>query len=55
MSTTTHTGLVEDYLEMWNETDAEARRGLVKRVMTDDATYVDPMAMNRPRFSAAFF
>lgn len=44
MSTTTNTGLVESYLQMWNETDTGARRRLVKRVMTDDASYVDPMA-----------
>ncbi len=36
------TTLVDDYLAAWNETDAQARRALVRRVFTDDAAYVDP-------------
>ena len=35
--------LVQDYLAMWNEADPEARRALVARTVTDDATYLDPM------------
>ncbi len=35
--------LVQDYLAMWNEPDPEARRGLVARTLTEDATYLDPM------------
>jgi hypothetical protein len=35
--------LVQDYLAMWNEADPEARRTLVARTVTDDATYRDPM------------
>lgn len=44
MSTTTHAPLVESYVAMWNETDADARRALVEQVMTEEASYVDPMA-----------
>ncbi len=35
--------LVEDYLAMWNEPDPDARRALVARTLTDDATYLDPV------------
>ena len=35
--------LVQDYLAMWNEPDADARRALVARTVTDDATYLDPV------------
>jgi hypothetical protein len=35
--------LVNDYIAMWNEADAERRRALVARTLTDDATYVDPL------------
>jgi hypothetical protein len=44
MSTTTNsiTTVVGDYLAAWNARDAEARRGLVERAFSDDATYVDP-------------
>jgi hypothetical protein len=39
--TTTITTVVDDYLAAWNEPDAEARRALVERAFTPDATYVD--------------
>ncbi len=35
--------LVQEYLAMWNEPDPEARRALVARTVTDDATYLDPI------------
>jgi hypothetical protein len=35
--------LVKDYIAMWNETDADRRRDLVARTVTDDADYVDPV------------
>ncbi len=35
--------LAQDYLAMWNEADPQARRTLVARTVTDDATYLDPM------------
>ncbi len=44
MSTTSHAELVERYLAMWNATDPAARRELVSRTVTAEATYVDPMA-----------
>jgi hypothetical protein len=34
---------VDRYIEMWNETDANRRRGLVTQVVSDDATYLDPV------------
>ena len=36
--------VVERYIAMWNEQDAGRRRELVARTLTDDATYVDPLA-----------
>jgi SnoaL-like domain len=44
MTTNSHQDLVNTYLAMWNETDRDARRALGERVMTAEATYVDPMA-----------
>ena len=41
MSDTTQ--IVEGYIAMWNETDAEQRRALVARTVTDDASYLDPL------------
>jgi hypothetical protein len=38
------TQLVERYLDIWNETDADARRAAVRRVWADDGRYVDPLA-----------
>jgi SnoaL-like domain len=38
------TQLVERYLDMWNETDPDARRAAVTRVWALDGRYVDPMA-----------
>lgn len=35
--------LVENYLGIWNETDARRRRELVTRVFTEDAEYIDPI------------
>jgi SnoaL-like domain len=36
--------LVARYIEMWNEPDPEARGALVRQTLTEQATYVDPMA-----------
>ncbi|MFI9595137.1 nuclear transport factor 2 family protein [Nonomuraea sp. NPDC052265] len=36
--------LVERYLAVWNETDADARAKAVAELWTEDATYTDPMA-----------
>ncbi len=35
--------LVERYLEIWNEPDADARRAAVADVYADGAQYVDPL------------
>ena len=35
---------VARYLDMWNETDAAARRALVEEVCAPDVRYVDPLA-----------
>jgi hypothetical protein len=35
--------LVDDYIAMWNERDDERRRALVRRTVSDGATYVDPL------------
>jgi hypothetical protein len=35
--------VVDGYIAMWNETDAERRRELVAGTLTDEATYVDPL------------
>jgi SnoaL-like domain len=36
-------GIVNEYIAMWNEDDPNQRRALVARVVTEDATYVDPL------------
>ncbi|OLV20272.1 nuclear transport factor 2 family protein [Deinococcus marmoris] len=37
-----HHELVQQYIAVWNETDAECHLALVKAVLTGDATYADP-------------
>ncbi|MCR6482134.1 nuclear transport factor 2 family protein [Amycolatopsis sp. OK19-0408] len=36
-------GLVEQYIAVWNETDAAQRRALIADVFTEDAGYTDPL------------
>jgi acetaldehyde dehydrogenase (acetylating) len=36
------TDLIDRYIAMWNETDAERRRVLIVQTWTTGATYVDP-------------
>lgn len=36
--------IVDNYLAVWNEDDADARGKLVREVFTADVTYTDPMA-----------
>jgi SnoaL-like domain len=36
--------LVKQYLETWNETDADARLAAIQDVWAEDGTYVDPVA-----------
>jgi hypothetical protein len=35
--------VVENYIAIWNEADAERRRALIEQTWTDDATYLDPL------------
>jgi hypothetical protein len=35
--------VVEDYIAMWNEADPQRRRALVSDVLSEDATYLDPL------------
>ncbi len=35
--------IVDDYLAIWNERDADKRRTLIARTWTEEATYVDPV------------
>jgi len=37
------TTLVDNYIAMWNETDADRRRRLVAETVSDDASYIDPL------------
>jgi hypothetical protein len=37
------TTVVEQYIAMWNETDADARRAIVAQAFGDDGTYLDPL------------
>ncbi len=45
MTTATHTTteLVDRYIAMWNETDADRRRDLITRAWTRTGAYVDPL------------
>ncbi len=35
--------VTEQYIAVWNETDADRRRVLIARTFTEDATYTDPL------------
>jgi hypothetical protein len=35
--------VVNSYIEMWNEPDADQRRALVVQTLTGDAAYLDPL------------
>lgn len=35
--------IVDRYLAVWNETDANRRRALIAQAWSEDATYVDPV------------
>ena len=43
------TDLVERYIAIWNETDAERRRDLIAQTWTEDSTYVDPLMRGEGR------
>jgi SnoaL-like protein len=42
---TTYDELAQRYIDTWNETDPSARRTAVDRLYTEDARYVDPLAV----------
>jgi hypothetical protein len=41
--------LVAQYIAAWNETDPQARRARVERLYTEDAQYIDPLAVAEGR------
>jgi hypothetical protein len=41
--------LAEDYIEVWNELDAQRRHALLVATWTEDATYVDPLMRGNGR------
>jgi hypothetical protein len=42
---TTYDEMAHRYIDTWNETDPSARRAAVDQVYTEDARYVDPLAV----------
>jgi hypothetical protein len=43
------TDLIDRYIAVWNEADAERRRDLIARTWTEDATYIDPLMRGEGR------
>jgi SnoaL-like domain len=43
------TELIDRFIAMWNETDAERRHALIARTWTEDATFLDPVAQGEGR------
>ena len=41
--------LVDHYIAMWNETDAQRRRRLIAEIWADGATYLDPVLSGEGR------
>ena len=41
------TSVVDNYIQVWNETDQQARRALIAQVFAEDALYSDPVASVR--------
>jgi hypothetical protein len=41
--------LVDRYIAIWNETDADRRRSLITATWTEDAAYVDPLMAGEGR------
>jgi hypothetical protein len=42
---TTFDDLAQRYIDTWNETDPSARRAAVDQLYTEDARYIDPLAV----------
>ncbi|MDT5057295.1 MAG: hypothetical protein QOF66_5661 [Mycobacterium sp.] len=45
----TYDDLAQRYIDTWNETDPSARRAAVDQLYTEDASYIDPMAVAEGR------
>jgi len=45
--------LAQRYIDTWNETDPTARRAAVEQLYSEDARYVDPMAVAEGRDAIA--
>jgi SnoaL-like domain len=50
---TSYDELAQRYIDTWNETDPSARRTAVDQLYTEDAHYVDPMAVADGRAAIA--
>jgi hypothetical protein len=46
---TTYDDLAQRYIDTWNETDPSARRAAVDQLYTEDARYIDPLAVAEGR------
>jgi hypothetical protein len=49
----TYDDLAQRYIDAWNETDAGARRAAMDKLYTDEARYVDPLAVAEGRDAIA--
>jgi hypothetical protein len=43
MTASIDTGIIDTYIDMWNEEDADRRAVLIERAWADDASYLDPL------------
>ncbi len=50
---TDYAKIAQRYIDAWNQTDAAARRAAVDQLYTEDARYVDPLAVAEGRAAIA--
>jgi SnoaL-like domain len=50
---TNYEEIAQRYIDTWNETDAAARRAAVDRIYSEEARYVDPLAVAEGRAEIA--
>jgi hypothetical protein len=50
---TDYAKIAQRYIDAWNQTDAAARRAAVDQLYTEDARYVDPLAVAEGREAIA--
>ena len=50
---TDYATIAQRYIDAWNQTDAAARRAAVDQLYTEDARYVDPLAVAEGREAIA--